>query len=103
MVSDLDAVTSLEEVGNNAISLNYYPNPINDQLNLEFEKSTNEPWVFSIYNAIGQNFFDHLVTQPSGNVKESIAFPKQFHTGNYFYVLYNEDRRVMSRGGLLAN
>jgi hypothetical protein len=101
MLSDLTGVTSSKEVANNAIPVNYYPNPNNGQLNLEFEKTTNEPWVFSVYNAIGQKVFDQLITQPIGNVNESISFNKKIHTGNYFYVLHNEDGRVMSSGGLV--
>ena len=103
MASDLEVITSTQEVDNNAIPLNYYPNPTNGQLNLEFEKTTKEPWVFSIYNSLGQKVFDHQITQPNGNVNESITLGKQIHIGNYLYVLHNEDRKIMSSGGLQIN
>jgi hypothetical protein len=83
------------------VSVKYYPNPIIDQLNLEFEKSTNEPWVFSVYNSIGQKVFDHQINQPKGIVNETISFKSQLPAGNYFYALSNEDLTVMSSGGLI--
>lgn len=103
MPSDLTVITALQEVGDHAIPFQYYPNPASDQLNIQFEKSTNEPWMFSLYNSIGQKVDDHLVDQPMGTVNKSIEFSKRFHAGNYFYVLYNEDKSVMSSGKININ
>ena len=103
LLADLTVTTSTKDIQANFIPLTYYPNPVTDQLTLEFEKSTREPWVFSIYNSIGQKVFDYEIAQPTGSVNESIEFNQQFPVGNYFYVLHNGDRKVMSSGGLEMN
>lgn len=103
LLADLEAITASQEVDANAISFSYYPNPATEQINLEFEKSTNEPWVFSLYNSLGQKMYDHKIDQPTGKVNEYIDFGKQMQAGHYSYVLYNGDRKIMSSGGLQIN
>lgn len=97
---DFLVTTSTKESKNDAIPFKYYPNPATEQLNLAFEKSTSEPWVFSLYNSLGQKVFEHLITQSKGIVNEPIQFRQQFQAGHYFYVLQNENRRILSSGGL---
>jgi hypothetical protein len=79
----------------------YYPNPAADQFNIEFEKSTSEPWMYALYNSLGHQVLTHAVTQPQGAVNEVVSFNKRFSAGNYFYVLQNGNRQVMSSGSLM--
>ena len=103
ILANLDITSSVEEVTDNPISLKYYPNPATDQLRLEFEKPTNEAWIFALYNSFGQKVFEHVVTQPKGTVSEYIKFNQQYHAGMYFFVLQNGDLEVMSNGLLEIN
>jgi hypothetical protein len=98
--SDLTLITALQDIGDHTIPFQYFPNPATDQVNIAFEKSTNEPWLFFLYNSMGQRVLTHAITQAKGAVLEVIPFNKQFSTGNYFYVLHSGDQRVMSSGSL---
>jgi hypothetical protein len=100
MLADLDAVTSIAEVENQSIPFQYYPNPASDQLQVQFEKSTNEPWMFSLYNSLGQEVLTQAMTHPKGAVSESIEFPQQLSAGIYFYALKSGDQKLRSSGSL---
>ncbi len=99
----LMTTSTKEEAIAYAIPFKYYPNPATNQLNLAFEKSTNEPWIFSLYNTMGQKVFDHLIAQPKGTINEPIAFRQAFPTGHYFYLLNDGNQRIMSSGKLQIN
>jgi hypothetical protein len=95
--------TNTQQLGVTNIPFRCYPNPVIDHLNIEFEKASDEPWIFSIYNSLGQKVIDKELSQPIGEVNESIQLIQDLQDGYYFYILWNESRSVKSSGGLLKN
>ena len=101
--SDLTPFTAVEEMQDHAIAFRCYPNPASDHIIIGFEKSTGEPWLFVIYNSLGQKIFEERLAQPAGKVSKSIEFGQKFQSGNYFFVLYDDNQMIMSCGGLIMN
>lgn len=101
MLADLTPVISAVEVVEKNISLDYYPNPVTDEFHLQFEKTTNEPWMYSIYNAMGQKVFQQLMHHPKGMAHESFSFKNQIDTGYYFFDLRDAKGTIMANGSML--
>ncbi len=70
-----------------------YPNPIDDIINLEFEKPFTKAVTFQVYDALGRKVLSRFLDVSSGKCSVSM---KAYNTGMYYYSLSIEGSIIKS-------
>ncbi len=98
IIPTLGLTTDLREATNYTIATKVYPNPTNDVVNIEFQKSNNADWNVMIYNAEGKIIKIQRVSSPQGSVSERISLSASLPSGTYFYNLLDETSLIRANG-----
>ncbi|MBL7820245.1 MAG: T9SS type A sorting domain-containing protein, partial [Saprospiraceae bacterium] len=83
-----------------SLSLNdmiVYPNPVREELNIEFEIPVNNGNI-KLINAQGELIYIHPIKQSTGLVKLDLSkIVRTFNSGVYFVIFEDEDQRIIRK------
>jgi Secretion system C-terminal sorting domain len=99
----LGLTTGSRETPDYAVATTVYPNPTNEGVNFEFQKTSLPDWNIMIYNATGQIVSINRVSAPQGIVNQRIALDASLPSGTYFYNLLDETSLIRANGKFLLN
>ncbi|MGB1931760.1 MAG: Omp28-related outer membrane protein [Flavobacteriales bacterium] len=89
MKPKMGSATSITEANTSIESIDIYPNPTIDKLNVEFEVKKVSKVNFKLYNLLGQNVLSHHMTFSAGHSKQQLDV-SGFVSGIYFLELQND-------------
>lgn len=90
MKPKMGSATSITEPTTSVESIDIYPNPTIDKINVEFEVRKVSNINFKLYNLLGQNVLSHQKMFSAGHSKQQIDV-SGFVSGIYFLKLQNGD------------
>jgi len=94
--TDFDGTTTIEghieierrEIGNNSFVINLFPNPVSEQLNLQFNQTNNQPINISLTNLLGKTVLTETYNALKG-FNEVQLNTSNLSKGVYFLTIYN--------------
>ncbi|MEM6966674.1 MAG: PKD domain-containing protein [Bacteroidota bacterium] len=89
-------ITSTEEI-NESISMNIFPNPVKDVLNIQLENQNFEQLQFQLFNSIGQVVLEKTI-QSNGIYDVDV---KNIPSEMYYYILTDQDGNIRNRGSVV--
>ena len=86
------SIVALEEILNNTITAEIYPNPVAHELHINITSDTPQSISFSLEDAQGK-----LILLTTDNEMSQIIQMSNWTTGSYFLTLYNEDKSYLKK------
>jgi hypothetical protein len=77
--------TGVNDPVTNSINASAYPNPVNDNLNIRFNKTNDAAWTLNFYNSTGTMVKSFNMNNSTGEVTINVNFGSETPNGIYFY------------------